>query len=121
MENLNFESEMGKKVNPAEKENKIEFDGPNLRIINFAKKELSMLFGFGLRSIDTDAELMAEINRHFFENEGVMNNKIVEWKNALSDVNKDAAQVEDILAKNLAKQIYDFVVLESKIRDRYNN
>lgn len=125
MENFNFEMNPGVKNNSIESgsksENKIELTGPNLRIFNLTKKDLGMLFGFGLRSVESDPELMEEINRHFLENDGVMGNKIREWETALSDVNRDAEMVEGALARNFANTIYSFITNESKIRNKYNN
>lgn len=123
MENFNFAmSDVNKRnINPAENEKKIELSGPSLRIFNATKKELGSLFGFGLRNIDEDAELMVEINRHFLENEGVMRNKVREWEAALMDVNKNAARTESDSAKNFANRIFEFITKESKIKDRFNN
>lgn len=125
MENFNFEMNPGVKNNSIESEskseNKIELTGPNLRIFNLTKKDLGILFGFGLRSVESDPELMEEINRHFLENDGVMGNKIREWETALSDVNRDAEMVEGALARNFANTIYSFITNESKIKNRYNN
>lgn len=121
MRNMNFESPTPEKNIPFEGVEKIELSGPSLRIFNATKKELGMLFGFGLKDIDSDLELMAEINRHFLGNEGRMGNKVLEWKSALSDINKDAEEVEKLMAKNFAKDIYEFITTESKIKNRFNN
>lgn len=100
-----------------------ELNRPSFRIVNAAKQELGKLFGFGLRSIDevNDDELLNEINRHFFLNRGVMENKSGQWKTALSDINRDAAKIEKGLAENYAKEIFDFITTESKIKNRFNN
>lgn len=100
-----------------------ELSGPSLRIFNATKKELGKLFEFGLKSIDEndDNELLSEINRHFFANRGMMENKIREWNAALSDVNRAAEKVEGEVAQNFARTIYGFITTESKIKDRFNN
>lgn len=110
------------KNNPIESsEQKIELSGPQKRVIDSAKKELSMMFGFGLRSIEEDQELMEEINRQFLENEGYLENKKREWDVALSDVNRDAEEAENTLAKNLADGIFSFITKDSKLKNRFNN
>lgn len=110
------------KNNPIENtEEKVELSGPQMRIIDFTKKELSMLFGFGLRNIEEDQELMEEINRQFLKNEGYLENKKREWDLSLGDVNKDAGEMEKTLAKNLADSIFGFITKESKLKNRFNN
>jgi len=118
---MNFESPTPERGISLEGDEKIELSGPSLRIFNATKQELGKLFGFGLRDIDNDLELMTEINRHFLENDGRMGNKVLEWKSALSDINKDAEEVEKLMAKNFAKDIYEFITTESKIKNRFNN
>jgi len=102
-------------------EKEINLSGPEQRVINNTKKELGMLFGFGLRDIEEDTELMEEINRQFLENNSYLGNKLREWNVALSDVNKDAQEVENLLAKNFAENIFSFITKESKIKSRFNN
>ncbi len=130
MENLDFNKTQSGGFNPAEKytnkdtkpfDPETELSGPSLRVLNATKMELGKLFGFGLKDIADDTDLMAEINRHFFSNRGMMENKTREWKVALGDVNKDATKVEEQMAKNFAQSVFDFITIESKLKDRYNN
>ncbi|MFA6183586.1 MAG: hypothetical protein WC682_00615 [Parcubacteria group bacterium] len=120
MENISFEKSKPTVVESG-KDKGLELSGPNKRIIELSKKELGKILGFGLKSIEEDAELMEVAGKNFLENEGVLANKIMEWDKALSDINKDATIVESMLAKNFADSIANFIKEESKLKNRFNN
>lgn len=131
MESIKFEIPKDQNPKKQESENRnnipfnpeVELNRPSLSIFNVTKAELGKLFGYGLRTIEQggDAELMSEINRHFFTNRGKMEEMKRQWQMALSDVNKDAEKVEKQLAENFAQYIFDFITTESKIKDKFNN
>lgn len=92
------------------------------RITDQAKEKLVGKLKFGIRPFDDlDQDVIDDLNRHFLDNAGYMSTQVAIWENALMDINKDAADQEDTLAKNFATAMYAYLTKESKLRNRFNN